>query len=246
MSIRAATLALTPIVYWPLDDTNSAIAADASGNGHTANFLNSVALGAPGPEPGTTCLAGSASNAGAQLAGTNPIIGTGNQSVVVWFAGTSLTSSNLVLIYNGLSNSTGLGLVLIGTALGDLVGGIGGASSGWALSSGFWHMCAGVCDTGHVYKMYGDGVLRSTSGSFAFNAVVGGNPMLAQTPDPGLLAHAAFFNYALTGAQVSSIWTAGPGSVAAPPITGRNATDADVLALETKLDTILASVRQTY
>jgi hypothetical protein len=104
----------------------------------------------------------------------------------------------------------------------------------------------GVIDTGHVFKMYGDGTLRSTSGAFAYNTIVSGNPILGQTPDPGLLAHVAVFNTALTSADVTAMWSAGPGSVAAPNITGRNATDADVLALETKLDTILASVRRSF
>jgi Concanavalin A-like lectin/glucanases superfamily len=246
VTIRSDILALAPTVYWPLDDTSSSTAADASGNGHLGTFLLGSALGAPGPETGTTCLAGAAPDAGVQLAGANPITGNGVQSMLAWFAASAMPSSNHVLIFNGNSATTGAGETLLGQTLNNLYGGIGNGTSGWALSLGFWHMVAFTYDGANVRRQYGDGVLRETSVPFAFNAVASGNPMMGQTPDPGLLAHVAFFNFALSAAQLTALWAAGPGNAPAAPVSGRNATDTDVLALETKLDTILASVRHTY
>ncbi len=230
-----------------MDDIGTAIAADASGNGNPGVFLVGSALGAPGPESGTFCMAGSQGNAGVQIEGTDPLTGTGPWTLSCWFGSSSMTSSNLVLVYTGLSNSTGAGLALQATVVVELLGGLAVLSTGFALTAGFWHQLIYTLAPLGFFDVWVDGVRRSHRLTFGVvNPVIASNPLLAQTPDPGLLAHAAFWTRVLTDAEITSLWATGPGSVVAPPLSGRNATDADVLALENKLDRILTSVRRVY
>jgi len=155
---------------------------------------------------------------------------------------------NNVLTYIGNSAGNSAGMVLNGSTVQFLFGGIGFQNTGYVLTAGYWHQLV-FCEAWPAgnQTLFVDGVQRFNY--FPSGAVVpptAANPILAQTPDPGLLAHAAFWNATLTPANVTAMWAAGPGLVPAPPLTGRNASDADVLGLETKLDAILASVRKTY
>ena len=246
MALRDAILALSPTIYWPMDDTSSSIAADASGNGHVGSILTGTAVGAPGPELDTTCFAGSMFDAGIQLAGTNPLTGTGPFTMLIWHAAVAMTTFHKVLIYNGLSNSTGVGETLNNTIIDELYGGLGVRGTGFSLTLGFWHQVAFRFRPSIDESTFLDGAAPNTAAAGIPNTVVGSNPALAQTPNPGLIAHAAFWNTALSDADIAGIFAAGPGNPPAPAVTGRNATDVDILALENKLDTILASVRRMY
>jgi len=246
VSIRTAILALTPAVYWPLNDTNSSTAADASGNGRTGIFLGPVALGAPGPETGTTCLASSAYPGGVNIQGNNTFPVTPPVTMMCWFGATALATSGNVLLYDGSSAATGTGLTMHGTTLWTLTGGVGTGTTGKVVSEGQWHQFAFGYSPGVHYEVWVDGVSVQGGAIGTYNAVLVGNALDGVTPDAGLLAHVAFWGSLLTTAQVLGVWNAGPGLVPVPPVTGRAATDADILALETKLDTIVASVRRSY
>jgi hypothetical protein len=157
-----------------------------------------------------------------------------------------MTTVHEVLIYNGLSNSTGDGETLNGTVIDELYGGLGVRGTGFSLTTGFWHQVAYRIRPSVDESTFLDGAAPNTAAAGVPNVVIGSNPALAQTPNPGLIAHAAFWTSALSDADIAGVFAAGPGNPAAPSITGRNATDADVLALENKLDTILASVRRVF
>jgi len=247
VAIGSAILALAPAIYWPMDDAGPTTAADLSGNGNPGLFLPGSALRAPGPEPGSYALASGQANAGVQIQGLNPIVAS-PFSQHVWFASNSMTTINNVLTYIGNSAGTGCGMVLSGSTVQFLFGGIGFQNTGYALAAGYWHQLVFVetFPAGNQ-TLFVDGVQRfNFFPSGAVPVPTAANPVLAQTPDPGLLAHAAFWNVALTPADVTALWAAGPGSVASPPLSGRPANDADVLGMETKLDAILASVRKSY
>jgi hypothetical protein len=246
VSIRAAVLASAPDIYWPLDDTNSAIAADASGNSRPGIFYGAVALGAPGPDSGSTCLAASASVSGVQLQGNAPFTGFPIITIAAWFGETTLSSSGQVIVYYGNSSNSGFGLTLHGGDVWSLTGGVGTGTSGHTCAAGVWHMVAMTYSPGVHYEIWVDGVSVQGGAIGTYNTIVPGNPFLANSPNPGLLAHVALWHRMLVTADIAAIWAAGPGAVPVPPVSGRAATDADVLALETKLDTILASVRKAY
>jgi len=246
VTLKSAILALAPTIYWPMDDVSSSVAADASGNGHPGSILLNTAVGAPGPETGTTCFATSTANAGVQIAGTNPLTGTGPFTMLVWVGMAAMPSVHNVLIYNGISSGTGDGETTNGQSLDELYGGLGFRATGFVLSLGFWHQVAYRIRPGIDESTFLDGGAPNTAAAGIPNAVVGANPCLAQTPNPGVIAHAAFWNSALTNAQVAGVFAAGPGNPAAPRISGRNSTDADILALENKLDAVLAAVRRTF
>lgn len=247
MTIKSAILASTPLVYWPLDDISSSVAVDATGNGHGGVFTSSTALGAPGPETGTTCLATGTNGAGVLAAGNNPMPGTVTFSAMCWLAAQSYVVNPGQVVYSGLSSTNGAGLALAAAVEEVLFGGLGVTSSGHPLTVGFWHQIACVIVASTRFEQFADGVsLINTVNPTAYLPVLAGNPLLGFSPNPGLIAHVAFWTRALTGAEVATIWAAGPGLVRAAPITGRTANDADVLALESKIDTILASVRKTY
>ncbi|RYD63047.1 MAG: LamG domain-containing protein [Verrucomicrobiaceae bacterium] len=55
-SITTAILALSPYVYWPLNETSGTVIADASGNARNATLSGSVTLAQTGPDGGANAM----------------------------------------------------------------------------------------------------------------------------------------------------------------------------------------------
>jgi Concanavalin A-like lectin/glucanases superfamily len=213
VTIAAGILAQAPTVYWKLDDPTGPAAADSSGNGHPGFFLSGDALHADGPEPGTFAISSSAKNAGVQIVGANPLVGTGPWTFHCWIACGTTSDGDNVLLYTGLSNLDGAG-VLIGVAnqLRIIRGNLEIVNAGGVLNPGSWHQVVHTFTPSGNRFLYVDGVQVDVHAAGVPNTVASTDPLLAQTPMPALLAHAAFWASALSGAQIAAMFAAGPGT----------------------------------
>jgi hypothetical protein len=253
LPIRDAVLALGPDVYWECaDESVTAGATDSSGNGRTGVYQANTVLLAPGPEQGTRACGGAVASAGIQSAFGNPYVGHPAMSMMCWFTAGAYLPGNVVLLYDGLSNSTGQGIIVPSGVLQLLFGGLGFVSTGAAVSSALWHHFAFTIVPTVTQDAYLDGVHVFSAAAGTPNDVVSGNPLLALVPSPGLLAHAAFFTGALSAAAVASVHSARTDPQESS-VTGRALTDIDAAALgasfavcDAVLQEILRAVRPTY
>jgi len=243
--LRSAILALSPTIYWPLDDLGTLTATDISGGGYNGVYIGSPSQGAPGPESGTMCIAG-VHDAGAQLQTTNPLAGTGPWSMLTWQGCSQFAFSGSQLAVIGNAVSTGIGTLDYTSEVTYMRNGSAIDGTGFHLTANIWHMVVQTFTSGGTREMYVDGVLQDSRSAGTVTAVGSTEHVTARLSEVGLLAHGAFWNRILSAIEVSGIFAAGPGTPPISALTGRNATDVDVLALENKLDTILASVRRTF
>jgi len=163
-----------------------------------------------------------------------------------WFAATGLTTSGNALIYNGNGGGTGLGLIMQGTQLSFLFGGLGIIPTGYFPSAGFWHQYAWRVTPGVNQAVFVDGAQVYAAVAGIPNPVLAGQGLVGQVPDIGGIAHVAYWNSALTLAQINSVWVAGPGVVPSSSLTGRTANDVDVAAILDLLERIYAAVHHTF
>ena len=248
MTLKSTILGLSPAIYWPLDDATGPTIADATGNGHSGFATANTSLLATGPEPGTDCMATSSSFSGVQLLGANPLTGTGPFSFVVWIGLASLSVGDNELIYNGISNQDGEGL-LLGTnnQVRIIRGGLEVVSAGGLISAGVWHMLAHTFNTSGNRLTYVDGTLTDTHAAGIPNTVSAGDWCRAFTPAAGLLAHAAFWTSVISGANISNIWSAGPGANHAAAVNQAGVVTAGQLVTAIDLlNLIYAAVHKTY
>jgi hypothetical protein len=258
VTIRAAILALSPDIYWPLDTLESPTIIDASGHGNTGILVGSVTTGLPGPETGTTALGTSAPDSGVQLSVPNPLVGTGPFTWMCWYASSVFTTSGHLLQGNGTpGGSNGESFYLAGSALNLVFSGIGTIATGQALLSSQWQQLCFSITPSVVEKAYVDGALALSTAAGVPHAITAADLLFAWTPNPAVIAHAAWWSRQLSDAEVASVWTAGPGLLPAVPMTGRASSDVDVVALQTALaaccaaqtdllNQILANTQHTY
>lgn len=249
MSIRTAILALSPLLYWPLDETSGVSAADASGNGNTGDYYPGTLLGAPGPEVGTFAAASSSTTGGAQTHGNTPVTGMPILTLSGWFDQFVAAPSHSVIMYDGNSGSTGCGMVMDSSTPGTLRGGIGFDTSGFNTLLSRWHHLVFTEATAGVQEIYVDGSLKYTSVPFTTNSVIAANPMLVQFTPSAAMAHFACWGSVLSAADVLSLYN-GRVNPQESTSTGRALTDLDLGALQQQIfdccAAILASVRKTY
>jgi len=245
VTIRAGILANGPVLYWPLDDANTAAAVDASGAGNNGRYVGQVAAQQTGPEAGTHSAL--LDTAGGVLAnGGSPRI-IGPFSMVAWVATIGPQAPPNVIVYNGPSNARGAGLIWsAGTPTSNtmslLRGGIGIGGAVGNIPSGTWHQVAQTWDgAGNVNELL-DGV-SLIAGPAPFNAINAGDPFVAGAAQFAgqllYMAHVALFAVQLTTAQVLAQYNANAGLVTPPAA-------ASCSGLSPLLDLILRSVRKPY
>jgi Concanavalin A-like lectin/glucanases superfamily len=242
VSIKTAMLALAPDLYWECADTDITFGAlDSTVHARTGQFQSGTVLGVPGPEVGTLAIGGIVPSAGIQGLFTNPYVGHPAMSCMCWFTCGAFNAGNTILLYDGSSATTGQGLIVPSGVVGLLFGGIGINSTGAVVTTNKWHHFCLTISPGVSQDFYLDGVHSYTAAAGIPNDVVAGNPLQVFCPSPGLMAHVAFFAGALSSAQVATVHAARVNPQEST-VTGRSASDIDVLALGTALATNLADL----
>ncbi len=245
MSIKAAILALSPDIYWPMDDASGLVANDASGHGRNGAIEPNTVLQAPGPEAGTFAFAVPSPPGGIISGFTNPYAGSVHLTMIGWFSIGVFVANHDTLLNVGAGGVRGEGVGYNSNLIELAYNGIGFVNTTAPSSAGRWHQLGFELNPGVVQTAWLDGVQVYTAAAGVPNAVLGGDSIYAQSVNPILMAHAAFFTGALTTAQQASV-VAARVNPQESTLTGRTATDFDIAVLNDLLELIYAAVHQSF
>lgn len=250
VGIRAAILADSPLLYWPLDDASGPAASDASGNGNAGVYGGNFQLQQPGPEA-TTFSTYMHGTGGVNSVAQTPVL-VKPYTMEVWIAAVNLGQNGASIVYNGLGTARGSGLVFSTGGLGAsqlnvLRGGISSGATSYLIANLMWHQLVLDHTAASVANLYVDGALVAGFGGNTTNPIVAGDKFGCGPgvfSDSYYMAHCALWNIDLTAAQVLAHYTARVNNTEPP---GSPVGLSDSLAtLLVDLSSVLACVRKTY
>jgi hypothetical protein len=211
----SAILAYNPVAYWPLTETNGAIAFDYAGT-NDGTYTGGYVLG----QGGLPATAGIGANTSVAFDGTNGCVQipvgrlniTNALTVIAWAQIGSEMTNNANIVGH---SDTGYRLFEKGGVprFADSAD-INGSAS---IADGQWHQLVGVSDGTNQY-LYVDGQVAGTNSSKASgttaNVLIGGAPDYTNRYFSGNIAQVAILTNALTVAQVAAIYA----SLDTPPL----------------------------
>ena len=218
-SYEAAVVGVHPLAYWPLAETNGAVAYDLVG-GHNGTYVGGVTLGQPGvPSAGFIVP-----NYAALFDGSSGYVDipdglfniTNAITTMAWVK-VPATPSHFSGIMGHGDTSWRMSINTSGNP-GAADGGSGDATSPSSILGSSWHMVAytytGVPGVANNGSLYVDGVLVAndtvpTPAGNGLDVYIGGSPDYGTARLlPGSITHAAIFNQALSAAQVLALYNA--------------------------------------
>jgi hypothetical protein len=228
-ALRTAILALTPDLYWPLDELSGTVAHDISGNGHNGTYQGTFQRGFPGVPgdsgAGAIQLNGQPSSApfwGAHIAG---LADSGTLTVLLFFFNRTSTFSVSEVPWSWSANGTQGYYGQFNSASSRLNGQIG-QSGGYVvvnvqqIFSDFlnaWHMWSITWNAAAPnFSVYLDAAFQGSSSSITLHGTPPTTDFTAgffnatspTQPYTGGLAHVAKFNSVLTNTQLQTIFNA--------------------------------------
>lgn len=265
MTIASDILARGPILYWKLDDASGPAASDSSGNGRAGAYGGPFTLGQYGPEPNTRAV---------QLAAGGIVQRQGVVQLItapwswVWYMSINAvaTPSNTATVINGapsfnrgwFTRYNSDNTIQIGYYRSDGVQTTSAAAT-MPVWNKWWHAHAVVFNGAGAMSYYLDGTLVCSQASQGLSSSVQGGDFLTVGANYGAVyAHFAYFDKALTQADVTAIsgyrydWPFGPMVNAVyPPGPGAsgsnlNPSDPIVIANQQDLSDIRSAVIRTY
>jgi hypothetical protein len=214
VSIADAILALSPGMYWKLDEGGGTVATNYGSRSLDGTISGSVDLTVPGPEVDTTALR--LFLGGQVVSPPMDVVTPGTTSVMLW-ASTDSTGTNGTVypIWNvgDPANRTARGYYMLEqhSAMGSPIFrfNVGaGVASGTpnAARTYDWHHYAMTYQTGaNGIKFYVDGLTPSqATGSSIVNCQTT-DPFLLRCDEPMVVAHVAYFNRVLTQAEIKTV-----------------------------------------
>lgn len=249
MSIASAIAALSPTVYWKLDDATGPAASDSSGNSHAGAYGGGFALHQPGPEAST--FAAKFSNGGdAQLLAA-AFMSHAVSSMMVWMAQVAPHTQYGEFLGSSTATTGGsLDAQPSGVTLGQLAitrNNIANTVVNQWITDAHWHHYALVFNGASSFMAI-DGVSVFTIGGP--NTPVNPN-LIAASQGVALLAHAAWWdNVALTIGQIAGVSGGFTPPLQIPPAASGTASYQDLLdaiaTLQSTTNSVLAAVQKTY
>jgi len=238
---QSALISYSPIGYWPLNETSGTVAYDLAG-GDNGTYQGNVILGVAGP---TNSAFGTAQNFGVGFDGTSAYVDipegslniTGAITTMIWIYDPYTSGFDGIFGHGDASWRMSINPSLEpGANDGDGAQTGGDATSPYSINDGNWHQVV-YTYTGQP-NVLNNGTLYVDGLPVAFNTLtavptgdnldvwIGGSP---DYPTARLttanLADAAVFDYALTPAQVESVYSSqvsvAPGTLTIAP-SGRN------------------------
>ena len=225
LAYEAALLALNPVGYWPLNETNGTVAFDYAGT-NNGTYQGNYQLN----QPGLPATAGLGQNTSAYFDGTS-----GDVDIPSSGLGWNLNLVGAMTVVQWVEVPTG-GEPNFGCSLGHsdasyriVVNGTGNQArwadsgpdvvDGSSFSSQAWHQLVGVYDGVSTESLYVDGQLVNTATESGPPGGSSDDLNIARAPDytgrnfQGNVAQVAIYNYALTPSQVTGLYN----SIDAPP-----------------------------
>ncbi len=245
MTIRSSILALTPSLYWPLDEPAGPTAFDVSGHGLNGQYQPNTIFGLPGPEVGTDCIGASRFTDGGVIRNGLPFFGNVAQSCLMMFAANAGDPSADNEAFGMFASARGISLIInpstnlpqwLFNGLANFSTGLTAVVSTWHLFAFTWEPSAG----GTAHAQIDTGAYVSLAGHSPVPTLPG-DQVEALPPGGGGIAHFAAFNYVLTSAQIASVYN-GAVSPQAWPGGGGGLTFLNLIPITTLLDQLLALV----
>jgi lysophospholipase L1-like esterase len=247
---ESAVLALRPVGFWLLNETNGTIAFDSSGNGNNGAYLSMMGLGVPGVP--NQPFSGFASNSlAASFNGvtnswvtlSNLPVNSANLTITAWIYPTDSGSLGTILWNN--SHNSGLGDYY--TTPSELGYNWNGDANTWGYQSGLfppvkqWSFVAMVITPANTVFYMGsmNGVLCSATNhepnaaaNFTVGSVIGSvGSASPSTSFIGSMSDVAIFNFSLTPDQITQLYFHSNTNIGAPPpvVTGLRTTAGNAL-----------------
>jgi hypothetical protein len=250
MSIRSSILALTPSVYWPMDEPAGPTAFDVSGAGLNGQYQPNTIFGLNGPEAGTNCIGSNAVFQGGVIRNGLPFFGTPALSCLMWVAcNAGDPSADAESFGMGAHLARGLTMTINPANCSPqwLFNGNAIFNAGFTAIVSTWHLFAFSWDSaagGTSHMQIDNGAFASLTGH-AYTPTLTGDQVSALPPGGGGIAHFAAFNFVLTSAQISAVFNAVVGP---QPWQGGGATLTllNLIPLTTLLNNILALIGRDF
>jgi hypothetical protein len=268
-SYQTLVLSLNPVAYYPFSETDGATnAADISGNGHDATIWNTgadITLGARGPDttnfPGlggaTAFHFDGATNADSDYVQCSTIAtnwdivdtNTGALTIAAWINTVGYgTNQYQAIADKGDANwrVENVSASQIGYAVN-----YNNSVSVSGMTDGKWHFVVATDDGTNLF-IYGDGRLAGTGGNdgpYSFNNLssiyIGANSSAPGRNWDGGITQVAFFNYALSPAQVLQLWSVAQGK-AGPAILTQPVSESVLLGQPASFTVVPAAGTPPY
>ncbi|MEK7067460.1 MAG: LamG-like jellyroll fold domain-containing protein, partial [Patescibacteria group bacterium] len=207
--------------HWGFDETSGTSASDSSGNGRSGNLRNGPAWISGGKVGGALSFDGIDDYVYANLPASDFI---NNISISIWVKTGSASQSIL-----GFTNNLPIGWVHDKELFIDAAGKVnfrfypqGTIQSTLSINDGNWHHIAALYALDNSMQMYIDSIPQALLSAQGQSASYGGYFTVGiQSQDygyfNGIIDEVKIFNYALSAAEVNSIYSAGNSSGTTPP-----------------------------
>jgi len=258
VSIQSAIIALSPGVYYPLNESTPNTAVDWSGNLRDATYGLPKPTRITGVETGTYAQVWPSAQACFSKTPT-PFAANGNFSFLAYVAVASQNGpANAAFAGNeGVTSASGVTVGLSGAGAygansrGNLIRqgtAINSFNADW-ITDQFWHQIACIYSAPN-YSIYRDANLVATIAPGTYTVPNGGGKLVGSVPDPCAMAHWAWWNSAITQANLASVVAAETDRTSPPWVYGQGVINpqiqTDLTSTLSLLNQILAGIKHTF
>lgn len=211
-NVRGALLALSPKLYWRLDEPSGTVIGDSSGNGSTGTY-SGITLNQASLIPGDANASVSIPNSGSMVADAyRPFLVGGEIRTFMVFANRTATT-DIDSLFSTSSGSGGYGIFIAASSNDVTIQTVTGAQQTW---TGAWpgigvvvHVALVSDDTAKTAELFINGIsqgVKTTVGSVdTANAKLGTNPQVVGSTFNGKFDEFAIFERALTAREIATV-----------------------------------------
>jgi hypothetical protein len=215
----AAVMAFSPIAFFKLDEDSGTVMSDASATNNDGTFNGTLTYGVTGPFTGAKAITFTATSWGQAPSHASLSVGTSDFSIVVWIKRTTTSPGDQWMLARDGCYELATWWEdedKFGTRL---------TNTGWALSDGTdalddnaWHMIAMTCDRNGNATFYVDAVADGTTDissdvatdlSSSVSVLYVARRLVDGHGWVGTMSRPAIFASLLSGANITTLYTAG-------------------------------------
>ncbi len=213
-------LSMSPVGYWPLQETNGSVAVDLGSGGNDGTYINAPTLGSqPGPIARVAGVSRAMLTPGGKYAKATGLNDLQTLTMIAWFLIDDVDDNRTIVSLSVDGTGNQRCSMLVNGAAADVLGYWDSTNSwlrpGGEPTIGKWHFAAVVAVANGFNGVYFDGDLvisRSLGDVLPVGKVVAYIGMEDETLGEvwkGQIAHAAVFSSRLTDAQIKTLYLCG-------------------------------------